>query len=160
MMTRVAAAAAAAVLIVGAFTACASQPSSGPLGGDEPIPVDIGGGIGDTHPCDEVWPDQPFGNDPASISILPSGWPSDPPGGMRCSAAMTSDTTAIIQYVTDAPAAEVAAYYEQNLSSFSPVVSDGIGGFPIVNGSDGEVEFGIQTDDAYGTIVIGVAVVG
>lgn len=156
MIARVAGAFAVAVLAVGAFTACATGTEYLPPV-DEPIPIDVGGGIGDTGPCDEVWPNQPFANDPASITFLPAGWPSDPPGGIRCSAAMTSDTTAIIQYVTDAPAAEVAAYYEANLSAFAPVVADGIGGFPIVNGTDGVVEFGIQTDDEFGSIVIGIA---
>ncbi|MDH6179985.1 hypothetical protein M2152_000167 [Microbacteriaceae bacterium SG_E_30_P1] len=156
MIARAAAAAASALLLLGAITACAAPVT--PADRDiDPLPVEPDGGIGTTSPCDELWPDQPFGNDPASISILPTGWPSDPPGGIRCSAAMTTETTAIIQYVTDAPAEEVAAYYERNLSSFDPVVSDGIGGYPVVNGTDGTVEFGIQTDDEYGSIVIGIA---
>lgn len=101
--------------------------------------------------CLDAYPSPLGGTDIAEASILPEDWPPTPAGATLCSAAMTSDTSAVVQYTTSLGAEELLAYYESLLADYSPVISEGIGGNPILNGAKGDFEFAIQTDAAAGT---------
>lgn len=106
--------------------------------------------------CLDAYPSPLGGTDIAEASILPEDWPAGPPESTLCSAAMTSDTSAVVQYTTSLGPDELLAYYEELLADYSPVISEGIGGDPILNGAKGDFEFAIQTDAAAGTYFLAV----
>jgi len=142
--------AAGALLLAVALSGCVQQAGPGvpPIDPADPLPATM-------RSCLDAYPSPLGGTDIAEASILPEGWPPTPANAILCSAAMTSDTSAVVQYVTSLGPDELLAYYEPLLAEYSPVISEGLGGNPILNGSLGEFEFAIQTDATGGTYFVG-----
>lgn len=126
---------------------------------DEPVPMPDETAAGTTLACEEAYPSALGEPDISAATILPADWPQGPPGSTLCSAYQTSDVSAVVQYVTNLTPDEVLAYYEPLLAEYSPVISEGVGDAPILNGSQGEFEFAIQTDPDRGGFLLAAALV-
>ena len=101
--------------------------------------------------CFDAYPNPIGGTDIAEASVLPVDWPRTPDEAQLCSAAMLTEDSAIVEYVTSLGAEELLAYYEQSLAAYSPTISEGGEGELILRGAKGNFEFAIHTDDAAGT---------
>ncbi|MGB4780318.1 hypothetical protein, partial [Microbacterium sp.] len=86
--------------------------------------------------------------DATAVPALPTDWPDAPPGAVLCTVT-SSGASGTLQFVTDSAAAAVLDYYEPLLSASAPHRGDGVGGFPILNGTAGETEWAIQTGDGF-----------
>lgn len=155
MSRRMPVAASLVLLATLALAACATPAPAY----DEPVPTPDQPAAGTTLACEEAYPSALGEPDISAATILPADWPEGPPGSTLCSAYQTSDVSAVVQYLTNLTPDEVLAYYEPLLAKYSPVISDGIGDAPILNGSEGEFEFAIQTDPERGGYLLAAALV-
>lgn len=156
MSRRMPVAGALALLGILALAACATPQTDYT---DPGIPAPDQGAPGTTLACEEAYPSALGEPDISAATILPADWPEDPPRSTLCSAYQTTEVSAVVQYVTELTPDEVLAYYEPLLAQYAPVISEGIGGAPILNGSQGEFEFAIQTDPERGGFLLAAALV-
>jgi len=124
---------------------------SGPAAGDDP---GAGGGPVANSACDIAFPDSPFGSDIAEAHTVPADWTA-PAGVELCGVLQSSDTTAVLQYATQLEPDAVLDAWEPLLDGYALERSEGIGGWPILNATAGDLEFAIQTDGEAGAVVIG-----
>jgi hypothetical protein len=137
-------------LALAACTPVGSGPAvSGPAAGGDPIPVDGGPASAD---CLAAFPDNQFGSDLASTPTVPADWP-EPSGVELCVALQTTDYTAVLQYVTDLEPDAVLDAWEPLLAGYQLERSPGIGDYPILNATGGDLEFAIQTVED-GTVLV------
>jgi hypothetical protein len=145
----------AALLLAG----CASPldghtPSDGPTlsddQGDQPA-----SGLGASPNCESAFPSATERPDLAKVAgIVPADFPEPPTGSELCIVLKTNDVNAVLQYATPSSPDAVIEYYQGELTGYEIVVSDGIGGNPILNATSPDLEFAIQTDAATGTYFV------
>jgi hypothetical protein len=85
---------------------------------------------------------------------VPADWPAAPAGSTLCVVMQTSDTNAILQYVTTATPDQVLDAWEPLLPGYELVRGDGIGDNPILNATGPDLEFAIQTDAGTSTYFV------
>lgn len=118
---------------------------------DEPIPPLVGPGV--PAECVAAFPLATKVPDLASAPLVPDDWPDPPAGSILCVAMQTSDSSALLQYVTTATPDEVLDQWEPLLAQYELERGSGIGNQPILNAVGADLEFAIQTDA--GTYIVG-----
>jgi hypothetical protein len=143
MTGRLPAALAAGALAL-ALAACSPGYSDEP-GVDDLPPVDI---AQDAAPdeCAEAFPSATVAPSLGDAPTVPGDWPAAPEGSTLCVVMQTSDTNAVLQYVTSLTPDQVLDGWEPLLAGYELARSDGIGDNPILNATSPTLEFAIQTD--------------
>jgi hypothetical protein len=146
-----------AVTVTGAvlalvLVACSPGYSDEP-GNDDLPPVDIGQDAAPRE-CAEAFPTATAAPSLADAPTVPSDWPATPEGSTLCVVMQTSDTNAVLQYVTTTTPDQVLDGWEPLLAGYELVRSDGIGDNPILNATSASLEFAIQTDAGTGTYFV------
>lgn len=142
----------AALLLAGCSTTVDAELTDGPTVTEQDQPAT---GLGASPTCTEAFPSTSERPDLAEVSgIVPGDFPEPPAGSELCIVLKTNDVNAVLQYVTPDEPTAVMDYYVDALAGYDVVVSDGIGGNPILNATSPELEFAIQTDAATGTYFV------
>lgn len=151
--TALAGIALAGLVLAGCSTPTA--PTDGPtltddLGNDQPAT-----GLGASPNCEAAFPSATERPDLAKVAgIVPAAFPEPPTGSELCIVLKTNDVNAVLQYAAASSPEAVIEYYEDTLTGYELVVSDGIGGNPILNATSPDLEFAVQTDAATGTYFV------
>lgn len=146
-------AAVATIALALALAACSPGYSDEP-GLDDPAVVDGNQDAAAPQACLEAFPALTVAPSLGDAAVVPSDWPAAPEGSTLCVVTPTSDTNAVLQYVTSLTPDQVLDGWEPLLAGYELVRSDGIGDSPILNATSPALEFAIQTDAATGTYFV------
>lgn len=108
------------------LASCSGEPQSGadptvsgPADEDTAMPLPEERAEGVPEECFAVYPWATGPADINSLELLPDGWPEAPDGSTLCT-VNTGGGTETAAFVTELPAEEVLAHYEQALAMHSP----------------------------------------